>query len=114
MTRKELTNIDNVEPLGEHDHVIIGEIRAILEKHGALQRFGVTLLHSHFKVADDEILVETVDKRARKLTVQPISAAEVEHYGTPIETSWRLDSPDGKPTCLTYCFRAPNGDFHLT
>ncbi|MDT0449491.1 hypothetical protein RM609_10460 [Streptomyces sp. DSM 40473] len=39
---------------------------AVLEKHGNLDRFGLCLLHDHFPVASDEVLVETHDADARR------------------------------------------------
>ena len=50
----ELTDIDEVERLSESDQACFDDIREALRKHGKLQRFGVTLLHSHFPVQDDE------------------------------------------------------------
>lgn len=113
MDLSNLIDIEEVEPLSERDRDILSDVRAVLERHDAVHRFGVTLLHKHFAVADDEILVETVDKGARTLTARPVSVAEATRLGTPIETSWRLDSADGQLACLAYCFRAPGGQFHM-
>ncbi len=105
--------IDSIEPMGDGDRVVIDAVREVLEQHGALERFGLTLLHSHFDLNDDEILVEKVDAENRTLTISPMPAQEAMASGDPIETSWRLDSPSGNPQCLVYCFRAPGGDFHM-
>ena len=104
-----LDNIDDVDPLGDDDRRVMDEVKAILEKHGALERFGLTLLHSHFDLAPDEILVETVDVSKRTLKVQPVPAGEVRPSDL-VATSWRLDGPGYQPLCGTYCHRS--GDFH--
>jgi hypothetical protein len=45
------------EPLSSADLAVLEEVRQVLAMHGALRRFGVTLQHQHFDLADDEILV---------------------------------------------------------
>jgi hypothetical protein len=104
--------IDAVETVGPQDEAVIDEVRKVLENHGALDRFGLTLLHSHFDVAPDEVLVETVDAEARTLTIRPRPKAELDEKADPIETSWRL-SPDGGRECIVYCYRPKGGDFHM-
>jgi hypothetical protein len=95
-----LPDIRDVSPISEEDSVLMEEISATLRRHGALDRFGVTLLHSHFPVADDEILVESCDVVGRTLTIQPVAKAELEglSYTT---TSWHLGS--GKPQMACVC-----------
>lgn len=95
-----LPDIHEVEPLGPDDQACIDEIREVLERHGALQRFGVTLLHQHFDVADHEVLVEKIDVERRILTSSPEA---VEGVGSGIETSWRLDHPSRMQICETLC-----------
>ncbi len=46
-----LTHIDDVEPIGERDAECLEEIRLVLAKHGCLRRFGIALLHRHFRLA---------------------------------------------------------------
>ncbi|MGA3203603.1 MAG: hypothetical protein ABSF12_14045 [Bryobacteraceae bacterium] len=70
------------------------EIREVLERHGALRRFGVCLLHEHFPLADDEILVESTDNDTRISTFQPVKRSDVPQG--ILETAWRLDI--GAPT----------------
>lgn len=108
ITLPPLPDIDQVEPVSAADDAIFAEIRTVLERHGALSRFGVTLLHQHFDISDDEALVESVDKVNRVLTTSPAP----KNGGVPtVETSWRLDSPDGTRRCETQCNRpyGPSG-----
>lgn len=97
-----LPDIDEVAPLSTTDQPCLAEVRAVLAKHGALLRFGVTLLHEHFAVGDDEILVETIDAESRTLTSRPEKIAELGEY-TSVETSWRLDDPTAMARCTSAC-----------
>jgi hypothetical protein len=61
--------------LAVDDYLCLAEIgRRLVEKH-ANERFGVTLLHSHFPVRDDEILVEEVHSDPQLITLRPVSGA---------------------------------------
>jgi hypothetical protein len=100
----QLRDIDEVEPLGPQDRACVDEIRAILAKHDALQRFGLTLLHDHFPVADDEVLVEEIDVVTRTLTSRP---EKIDPDERVIETSWRLDDMTGMARCRTVCKSDP-------
>lgn len=97
-----LPDIDEVAPMSEADQPCLAEIRAVLAKYDALQRFGVVLLHEHFEVADDEVLVETIDVETRTLTSRPEKIAELSQYSS-VETSWRLDDLDAMARCTTAC-----------
>ncbi|KJK57680.1 hypothetical protein UK12_14950 [Saccharothrix sp. ST-888] len=74
-----LPRFEEVEGLGPQDRKFVDDLVAVLEKHGNLDRFGLCLLHHHFPVAADEILVETHDLAARTLHVQVEKAATTEH-----------------------------------
>jgi hypothetical protein len=67
-----LDHIADVRPIGDEDAACLEEIRSVLEKHGALSRFGVSLLHSHFSLAEDEMLLETTDLVKRQHLVRPV------------------------------------------
>ena len=49
-----VADIDDVHKLDDTDAECLREIRAILARHKKLERFGVTLVHSHFHIDDDE------------------------------------------------------------
>ncbi|GAA5124103.1 hypothetical protein GCM10025762_48610 [Haloechinothrix salitolerans] len=99
-----LPDISEVVPFGarEEDQRCFDEIRAVLQKYDALQRFGVTLLHEHFDIGDDEVLVESVDVVNRVLSSTP---GKPNRRPGVIETSWRLDDPVGRQRCETLCIR---------
>lgn len=94
-----LPDIDDVEARSESDDACFAEIREVLERHGAVGRFGVTLLHQHFDLAEDELLVEQVDVDTRTLTIRPVPAAEVSDRRVK-ETQWRLDADAAMTACV--------------
>ena len=97
-----LLDIDDVKPLSDDDKQCIAELKEVLERHGALQRFGVTLLHNHFPVYEGEVLVEECDEDARTLTLKPMSRESL-NEGTLMQTNWRLDTRDSVQACVAFC-----------
>jgi hypothetical protein len=110
---QDLPDINEVEPLSDSDGACIEEIRKVLERHGRLKRFGIMLLHKHFDVANNEVLVETCNSRMRTLTMQPAIKSD-KSTRRAVETSWRLDLQDAttrcKTICLTQCSYDRNGN----
>lgn len=106
--------IDDVATLGPGDQAVLSQVRQVLEENGALDRFGLTLLHSHFDLAPDEVLVETVDAESRTLTIRPRGKVELMQETDPVETSWRLNTLDGAPSCVLYCHRTKDSPIHAT
>jgi hypothetical protein len=88
-----LPDIDDVRPYGPDDDACFDDLRAVLEKHGALNRFGITLLHQHFDLRDDEVIVENVDKENRILLSTPVQSTGI---GNSVETSWRFEEKEKK------------------
>lgn len=107
-----LPDVTEVEPCGANDEACLAEIRQVLAKHGALKRFGLTLLHSHFPITDDEVLVETCDIQNRTLTIKPVKAAEVDE-GESIETAWDAASGSRTLACRVRCLKHDRGKEHL-
>jgi hypothetical protein len=82
-----LENIDNVRPIDEGDADCLQEIRHVLEKHGCLKRFGISLLHSHFELEEDEMLLETTDVEKREHWVRPVKKSFLEEAGLDTQTT---------------------------
>jgi len=97
-----LLDIDEVKPLSPEDAKCFAELKGVLERHGALQRFGVTLLHNHFPVYEGELLVEECDEASRTLTLKPMKRNELSE-GTLMQTNWRLDTDASVQGCTAYC-----------
>lgn len=90
-TLNSLQDIDDVQPLDASDEAMIDEIVTVLRKYNALDRFGLSLLHKHFTISDDEVLMETTDVAERTQLIRPVQKSELEGL-TYMETAWRLDS----------------------
>jgi len=89
---RNLLDIDEVENFDpEKDQPLFDEIKAILAKHGALHRFGITLLHKHFDVFEGERMVEVCDHNARTLTLRP-TREPLGKDETYVQTNWRFDT----------------------
>ena len=103
-------DIDDVEPVSEADTDCLAEIRDVLKKYGNLERFGIALLHSHFPLGDDEILLETSDLETRTLVLKPAKQSEA---ASSVGTIWMLG--DGEivtmARCRRYCNRILGGLF---
>jgi hypothetical protein len=104
---KTLPDITEAKPLDPLDKPLMDELVTVLRKHNALDRFGITLLHQHFPIPDDEVLVENVDTKTRTQTIRPLKKAELAQLNYT-ETSWRLDS--GEPMMACVCVKM--GDQH--
>lgn len=105
-----LPDISEVEHLTAKDDELVRELREVLRRHDATGRFGLMLLHQHFDIADDEILVETVDVEGRTLTVRPLPAAPYVDMRS-IETQWRLDTDSVLQRYVQVC-PGPSTDTH--
>lgn len=105
-----LQDIDVVDPFDEDDRETLALIREVLRKRNAIDRFGITLLHDHFDVNDDEILIETCDHETRTLTIKPyrneeLKEADIDEDGY-VQTNWRFDRNDPKNLmCMIFCSR---------
>src|SRR5262245_50512481 len=93
-----LPDIHDVIPRTAADDGLFAELAAVLDKHNARERFGVTLLHTHFPMADGEVRLEKTNVSARRQTIEPVSAQP----GNTIATAWRL-GPDGAATTICIC-----------
>ena len=78
----------------------LNEVRAVLESHGKLQRFGVSLLHKHFEIAADECLLETVDVQRRELRVRPVPKDALPQA---VKSQWRLVDRSPLQWCEAWC-----------
>ncbi|OJJ22893.1 hypothetical protein BKI52_00650 [marine bacterium AO1-C] len=111
-----LKDIDVIDPFTDEDRETLELVREVLRKRNAIDRFGITLLHDHFEVNDDEILLETCDHETRTLTIRPyrneeLKEADIDEDGY-VQTNWRFDQNDPKNLlCMTFCSRT-NG-FHI-
>jgi hypothetical protein len=69
-----LSDIDSSDAgiITSDDQACLGDIGSCLLRVQANARFGVTLLHSHFPIDDDETLLEEVHLDERIITLRPV------------------------------------------
>jgi hypothetical protein len=83
--------IQDVQPFGKQDEQCLAEIQQVLERHGLTSRFGVALLHKHFAVEGDEILVERTELEERRLVTDCVKVTDAKALNL-ITTVWRFDN----------------------
>jgi hypothetical protein len=106
------TEINYVEARSEKEAPAFSEIREILSKYGLERKYGIALLHKHFDLAEDEVLVEFTDLEARTLTSKPIKIGTIPPTSL-IETSWMLDHDVVMGNCVTVCYYDPSRNGHV-
>ena len=98
-----LPDIEDVPPITETDYAVLREIRDVLARHGALKRFGINLLHRHFDLEPDEILVEYTDVENRTLVSRVETNAVFQNETHAIETNWAFDRDGASVVCRGGC-----------
>lgn len=102
----ELPLVKSVTPFDpEAQRAFLEDISTVLRKHKMLDRIGLCLLHKHYDLSADEILVETTDVQGRVSTTRPVGASSTPNHDL-LETMWKLDD-GGKAKALQYCGRCP-------
>ncbi|MDK9498788.1 hypothetical protein QEZ40_003993 [Streptomyces katrae] len=91
IARKPLPRFEEAEGLGPSDAAFVQDLVDVLEKHGNLDRFGLCLLHDHFPLAADEVIVETNDSATRTLHAHVEKTGRTRHVKP---SQWRF-APHG-------------------
>jgi hypothetical protein len=104
-----LSDLRDVAPLDADDLACMAELRAVLARHGRLERFALHLVHRHFDLAATEVLVEYSDPRTREqfLRVETRSAAALRDA---VPTTWLLAARGPLVTCVC---ASKSGQGHL-
>ena len=110
MTWNGLPDVDATREIGDVDADLLAELKDVLARHDALGRIGLVLLHSHFDLADNEVLVETVDRDQRTLMIRPVPREHLQG-GTLVPTIFRLDLGRGAQP-VQFCWRPRGSDIH--
>ncbi len=101
-------DIDEVRSYSDEDAVLFRELRDVLRKHDALDRFGLTLIHKHFDIAPDEAMVEYTDHENRALVTKPVKKSEFNPDEFTV-TNWRLTDGDVVAERTCHCARTSDG-----
>jgi|SRR4029079_1557069 len=83
----ELDHIADVRPIDDSDAECLEDVRLVLAKHGCLERFGIALLHNHFELAEDEMMLETTDVERREHLVRAVKRSWVDEEGITAQTT---------------------------
>ncbi len=94
-----LQDIDDVAPISEKDTNCLVEIRNVLKKYGQLDRLGIALLHSHFPLDDNEVMLEETDGENRTLTLKVAKNDDINV--SDVGTIFALR--DGDVTSMAWC-----------
>lgn len=104
----EINHIDNVRPIDDEDLPCLNEIFEILKKHNCIDRFGVVLLHKHFDLQEDEVLLETTDVDGREQWIRPIKESYLKENRIEAQTTLVCYSDAGLSR-MCVCARGPDG-----
>jgi hypothetical protein len=104
-------DIHVVENRKDHEAVAFAELKAVLAKHGLLRKYGIALLHKHFDLAEDEIMVEYTDLENRTQTLKPTKVGVVRPTDL-VETVWALDLDTASLICQTWCYYYGGSNVH--
>lgn len=96
----DLPNLTSVHELTEKDDSCLNELQAVLKKYELTSKFGVALLHKHFTIEDDEVLLEKNNPIKKTLESRPIKISEAEN-GEYATTIWRFD--EGNRYGCSFC-----------
>ena len=100
--QKRLLDIDEVDPINDTDYEVLEKVRQILNEYNYTDRFGITLLHKHFDVEQDEILMEDTDTENRISTIKVEKGSN--QSGKTIETMWKFGKGVSAATvCVLRC-----------
>jgi hypothetical protein len=103
-----IPHINDIDGISREDRDCLNEVKTVLARHQRLDKFGIALLHHHFPLDEDEILVEHCDERNRTLTVRVMPESQVDR-SRMIETIWRFDTFKGAE-CKRMCPKGSDGE----
>jgi hypothetical protein len=81
----DLPTIDQLRARDRGDDLVFAELAAVLARHHAQNRFGITLLYQRLPLRPGEIMLEQIDPSRRRITITPTT-----DYRDAVEVAWRL------------------------
>lgn len=99
----ELSDVDSVVPFSDSDADCIRELRDVLIKYDCLDRFGISLLHTHFDISDDELLLETTDIPERTQLIRPVKIKDYYDGNNLSLMTTALRLVKGDTVAVQYC-----------
>lgn len=96
------SEIGNVRPLGDEDYNTLKEIRDVLQRHDAVDRFGIHLISNDIETAENELFIEETDVLNRLQVSGICNVTDVSKDVTMIETQWVFNRQK-KAYCRAAC-----------
>ena len=94
-----LPDLHQVQPLDGNDLVCMAELRAVLARHRRLGRFALHLIHRHFELGEDEVLVEYSDP-AKREQWQRVESRDSGALHDAVPTTWTLGAAAPLAVCV--------------
>jgi len=85
--------------LSKKEYQMMQEVFQVMSKYNTKRKFGIQLIHSHFPIANNEVLYETHEVKNRTLTQIPIRVDDIDNNA--LATSWEMTK--GKEVAVS-CF----------
>ena len=101
-----LADLHEVPPLQADDMECMNAIRAVLKQFGKLDRFALHLIHKHFEIDADEVLVEYSNPATREQFFRPEKKDSADARDA-IPTTWILKDEEASAVCV--CARRDDG-----
>jgi hypothetical protein len=86
-----IADLHDTPPLSDEDVECMYEVRSVLMKHNKIDRFALHLIHKHFDLNDDEVLVEYNEPSVREQFFRVEKRSE-EILENSIPTTWTLEN----------------------
>ncbi|HXY30758.1 MAG TPA: hypothetical protein VEI06_08605 [Gemmatimonadaceae bacterium] len=94
-----IADLHDTPRLGDSDLACMAEVRAVLQKHDKLDRFALHLIHKHFDLDQDEILVEYSEHDTREQYFR-VEKATPDILTNSIPTTWTLHNIEPLANCV--------------
>ena len=105
----ELSDIQEVALITKDDSYCLSELKEIILKYGKENKFGISLLHTHFDLLENEMLVETINVKERVLTTTPVQVDE-QRKKSLVQTVWCFSKDQSLVKgCESFCPRDDKG-----
>jgi hypothetical protein len=94
-----IADLEDTPPLSDDDFACMRDIRDVLLKHNKVSRFALHLIHKHFNLEEDEVLVEYNDAGPREQYFK-VEKADSEIVKHSIPTTWTLEDMTPMARCV--------------
>lgn len=101
-----IADLHDVPALSDDDLECMRDIREVLARHRKLDRFALHLVHKHFDLQPDELLVEYNDAGPREQYFR-VEKATPHILANSIPTTWTLEANEPLARCV--CATRPGG-----